>query len=226
MEKVVKKNALKKGFFSYSRLLHVYLSTFLFSLLILFSITGITLNHRWYDSDNNQELRLERAITANQLAVWLPLQRGEYNNRASSEKVNDWEPDLTQITNDLRTEFSLPSPSSIELEPDFKEVILDFKVPAGFATLTLSFLNLTLVLEQEKGSWLGVLNDLHKGRHSGEAWSWVIDLSAALIILFSVTGFIILFQGKKHRRGGVISFVLGSLTPYFIYLFFIPLIGL
>ena len=214
--------ALKKEFFSYSRLLHVYLSTFLLSLLILFSFTGITLNHRWYDSENNQESRIERPLTSEQINLWvLPADK----NLPNTDQNTLWNPDLTKLTDDLRREFSLPVPSSVQLDAEFQEVVLDFKIPAGFATITLSFADSTLVLEQEKGSVIGVLNDLHKGRHSGTGWSWIIDLSSGLIIIFSITGFIILFQGKKHRRGGVFSFLFGTLTPYIIYLYLVPSFG-
>ncbi len=236
MTKAFKKKALKKEIFSFSRLLHVYLSTFLFSLLIFFSVTGVTLNHRWYDSESNQEIKIEKVISTEQLAKWVPAQaRGSIKRGTTLENSSElpmvkpqqinWNPDITKITNDLRQAYSLPVPTRIDLEPEFKEIILDFKVPAGFATVTLSFEEQTLIFEQEKGSLLGILNDLHKGRHSGKSWSWLIDLSAGLIVLFSITGLIILFQGKKYRRGGVFSFLLGTLTPYFIYLFFVPLIG-
>jgi len=240
--------ALKKALFAYSRLLHVYLSTFLLTLLILFSITGITLNHRWYDSDNNKENRIEKEITTELKKRWLGLSdsakihANELQNSAakninttsigkpapeqeSEHELDKWNPELTLITLDLRREFLLPVPSSIELEHEFKEVMFDFKVPAGFATVTLLFEESKLIFEQEEGSLIAVLNDLHKGRHSGEAWSWVIDVSAVLIIFFSITGFIILFQGKKHRTAGVLSFLLGTVSPYFIYLFLVPVLG-
>ncbi len=240
--------ALKKAFFAYSRLLHIYLSTFLLTLLILFSITGITLNHRWYDSENSQESRIEKKITSEQKERWLsysePSKRqvNQSQNSASNQskstsigkpaleqepehKRDEWNPLLTVITLDLRREFSLPIPSSIELEHEFKEVLFDFKVPAGFATVTLLFEESKLIFEQEKGSLIAVLNDLHKGRHSGNAWSWLIDISAVLIIFFSITGFIILFQGKKHRKAGVTSFLLGTASPYVIYFFLVPALG-
>ena len=231
MSKKKRNSALKKEIFSFSRLLHVYLSTFLLSLLVLFSITGITLNHRWYDSQNNQESLIERSLTSLQIEDWLlvsseqNLQSNKNNQSNRNNQSINWEPDLTRITRDLRQEFHLPIPASVELESEFQEVILDFKVPAGFATFTLSFIDKRLVLEQEKGSVIGILNDLHKGRHSGVGWSWVLDVSAVLIVVFSITGFIILFQGKKHRKGGVVSFALGTLTPYLIYLFLVPIIG-
>ena len=70
----------------------------------------------------------------------------------------------------------------------------------------------------------GARADAHEeeGRHTGEAWSWVIDISAVLMILFSITGMIILFQNRKKRLVGIWLTVLGVATPAVIYLCWVP----
>lgn len=45
--------------------------------------------------------------------------------------------------------------------------------------------------------WVARLNDLHKGRHSGEAWKWLIDASALLMLVFILSGVALLLP-KKH----------------------------
>ena len=45
--------------------------------------------------------------------------------------------------------------------------------------------------ETRTGIW-GVMNDLHKGRDTGGAWRWLIDASAVLMILISLTGLFML----------------------------------
>ena len=42
--------------------------------------------------------------------------------------------------------------------------------------------------------WTGIawLNDLHKGRHTGEAWSWFIDIFAVACLVFAGTGLFLL----------------------------------
>lgn len=36
-----------------------------------------------------------------------------------------------------------------------------------------------------------VINDLHKGRDSGDTWQWLIDISAVLLAFVSLTGYLI-----------------------------------
>ena len=36
------------------------------------------------------------------------------------------------------------------------------------------------------------LNDLHKGRQAGQAWSWFIDIFAIACFLFALTGLLLL----------------------------------
>ena len=46
--------------------------------------------------------------------------------------------------------------------------------------------------------FFAVLNDLHKGRDTGSAWARVIDLSAVLMTLVSLTGAVAdLFPAKE-----------------------------
>jgi hypothetical protein len=70
------------------------------------------------------------------------------------------------------------------------------------------------------------MNDLHKGRHTGEYWSWLIDISAVFMLLFSFTGLIILFQQLKRRGTGLWLLMWGTATPVLIYLIWVPRIHL
>ncbi len=66
-------------------------------------------------------------------------------------------------------------------------------------------------------SWL---NDLHKGRNSGAAWSWFIDLFALACLVFSITGFFImkLHAANRPSTWPVIGF--GILLPVLLALLF------
>ena len=202
-----------REFLKVSRWLHIYCSTALFALLVFFSITGITLNHRWYDSGGNQEAIVEESLDAQHLHLW------------GLGEDDLWQPDVNALRDYLLNHHDLKNPSSIELDSDIGEVILEYLVPAGFATAIVSRDEASLIVETETGSLLGIANDLHKGRHSGGVWMWVIDVSAALIVFFSLTGMIILFQGKKHRIEGLISAFLGVITPVIIYICWVPQVG-
>ena len=208
-----KKSSLRRDTFAYARVLHIYISTFLFALMIFFCLTGIFLNHRWYDSQNNRLSETETELSASQLVNW------------GISPSATWKPDLSLITEFLRNQYGFPSPHSIDLDEELGEITVEFNVPAGFATAILDSHSALLIIEREAGSFIGILNDLHKGRHSGIAWSWIIDVSAGLMILFSITGMIILFQGKRNRRIGIWSAIAGCVSPYIIYLIFVPSVG-
>lgn len=197
--------------FKWSRWLHVYCSTALFGLLVFFSITGIFLNHVWYDSDSNKTSTEEITISEKQIEQWL-----------LRKQDDDWNPDTKQIVDYLKQQFGLPTPSSIDLDAELGELVFEFQLPAGFATALFIGDEASFSFESEKGSLVGIMNDLHKGRHSGKVWGWLIDISAGLMVLFGITGMIILFQGKKFKVGGTISFVLGLVSPVLIYFLFVP----
>lgn len=196
--------------FKWSRWLHVYCSTALFGLLVFFSITGIFLNHVWYDSDSNKTNSEQISISDEQLSKW------------SLHESQNWSPDTKQISEFLKQQYGLPAPSSIDLDAELGELIFEFQMPAGFATALFNRGDSNFSLESEKGSLVGIMNDLHKGRHSGKIWGWLIDISAGLMVLFGLTGMIILFQGKKFKVGGTVSFVLGLISPLLIYFIYVP----
>ncbi len=69
---------------------------------------------------------------------------------------------------------------------------------------------------------MALMNDLHKGRDSGTAWSWVIDISALLMVFVSVTGFILIFYLRRKRMSGVLTAVAGTVLLGLVYYFWVP----
>lgn len=98
----------------------------------------------------------------------------------------------------------------------------DYPLPAGYAFVTVIIEENIVELEYASNGFLGLLNDLHKGRHSGYVWSLVIDISAILVAFFSLTGVVILLQNAKHRKQAFLVILLGSITPVAIYLLAVP----
>ncbi|MBB1332337.1 PepSY-associated TM helix domain-containing protein [Pseudoalteromonas sp. SG43-7] len=199
----------KRTLYSTSRALHIYLSTALLFLLILFAVSGIVLNHvDWLEGDKSD----------GQLTTSLPsalLEQGQ-ENLATLPIL------YPEIEAYLANQYGLTKVKSIDWEKEDALVMLDYPLPAGFAFAELNFISGELNLEYQTGGFLSLIGDLHKGRHSGEAWSWVIDISAVLMIFFAITGMIILFQNRKKRLVGIWLTVLGVATPAVIYLCWVP----
>ncbi len=199
----------KRTLYSTSRALHIYLSTALLFLLILFCISGIVLNHvEWLKGDKND----------GQHTIALP----ETLVTKANENLNTLPTLYPEIEAYLATEHGLTKVKSIDWEKEDALVMLDYPLPAGFAFAEFDFISGELNLEYQTGGILSLIGDLHKGRHTGEAWSWVIDISAVLMILFAITGMIILFQNRKKRLVGIWLTVLGVATPVVIYLCWVP----
>jgi hypothetical protein len=199
----------KRTLYSTSRTLHIYISTALFFLLILFCVSGIVLNHvDWLKNDKNN----------GQITVQIPQ---DLLTQANTQ-LNSLPAIYPQIEAYLAKHYGLNKVKSIEWEKQDSLVMLDYPLPAGYAYAEFDFISGELLLDYQTGGFLSVISDLHKGRHSGEVWSWVIDISAVLMILFAITGMIILFQNRKKRLAGIWITVLGIATPLVIYLCWVP----
>ncbi len=209
---MLKSKKARQRVFKVARWLHVYLSTLLMVLLIFFCITGITLNHKWYDTKGNTDSMHSEPLTDALIEEW-------------GLGADDWAPDLTRMSRDLSARYRLPEPGSIDLDAEMREVIFEYRVPAGFASIFVLAEDQLIEVEMERGSLLGILNDLHKGRHSGTVWFWLIDVSAVVMMLFAFAGLIILYQGKKYRRDGNIAMLVGLLIPVLIYFLCVPAVG-
>jgi len=189
--------------FGFCRWLHIYVSCALFGLLLFFCLTGITLNHPGWAGKALTETR----------SFSLPEQ-------LLSKQDDDYQ--VKRIQAYIEEKTGLASPRSVDIALDIGELTYDYPLPAGYAFVTVLLEDRLVEIEHARGGLLALFNDLHKGRHSGIAWAWLIDLSAALMILFTLTGIAILLQNAKHRRRAFVALLLGLASPLFIYLLAVP----
>ena len=77
-------------------------------------------------------------------------------------------------------------------------------------------------LTETRMGFFAVLNDLHKGRDTGSAWARVIDLSAVLMTLVSLTGLLLIFFLQKKRLSGLLAAGAGAMLCYLAYLAWVP----
>jgi hypothetical protein len=197
-----------KKLFSTSRMLHLYVSAALFSLLIFFCVTGITLNHiDWLSSGEEFTTSLSLPV------IQRPL-----------EELSQL--DTTPLNQLLTETLGLDKAKEISIDFELGEVTADYSLPAGYAFATWYIYQGKVEVDYQKGSIFAIMNDLHKGRHSGVYWGWLIDISAVFMLLFSLTGLIILFQQLKRRGTGLWLLMWGTATPVLIYLIWVPRIHL
>ena len=197
-------NRFKRNTSNWSRWLHIYLSMFSFIILLFFAVTGITLNHTEWFADQQKTTSMNGKLNLQWVSV---------KDTARIAKLN--------IVEFLRNTHGIKGAVG-EFSIDENQCTISFNGPGYTAD---AFVNREdgsyEVSETKTGIW-GVLNDLHKGRDSGKTWGWLIDASAVLMVLVSMTGLIMLFFLKKKRVSGILIMVLGGLICYLVYRVFVP----
>lgn len=165
--------------------------------LLLFSVSGVTLNHAAAIAATP---RVERSHAEMPRALRLTIE-GAAQSRLP-ESVQSW---IEQ-----RFGLSLSPRDSVEWSPG--EIYIS--APGAGRDTWLSIDRATGEVEYE-ATWRGVvawMNDLHKGRHTGGLWQAFIDLVAAACVVFAITGLFLLQLAARQRRatwpvvgGGVVT---------------------
>ncbi|MFT4177775.1 MAG: PepSY-associated TM helix domain-containing protein [Luteolibacter sp.] len=179
----MRKQSLKQRLASPMRWLHIYSSMFGLVAILFFSVTGLTLNHpSWKFGSVSRESTTKGKIPQEFLKEPAKLEIVEHLRK--HEKIRGLVDDFT--IDDLECSITFKGPGYSA------DVFLDRETGAYQAT-------------QYRQGWVALMNDLHKGRDSGKAWSLVVDISAILLIIVSVTGIGLLLYIKRRRKNGLLS---------------------
>ncbi|QDU94823.1 PepSY-associated TM helix domain-containing protein [Lignipirellula cremea] len=196
------------------RWLHIYLSMLSFAGVLFFAATGVTLNHPSWFGGQTQVLHDYRG------QIPLELLREESDDETDEELTDDSVQRL-EVAEMLRANHQLRGAVK-EFEIDEFECLVFFKGPGYAADAAVDRETGAYVLTEAVTGPVAIMNDLHKGRDSGAGWSWVIDLSAVLMILMSVSGFGLLFYLRKRRRSGIVTAVLATLAMLAVWYWWVP----
>ena len=93
--------------------------------------------------------------------------------------------------------------------------------PGGDAWVSIDRTSGAITSEVTSRGWIAYLNDLHKGRNAGGAWSWFLDVFAGACILFTLTGLLLLQLHAKHRPTTWPIVAAGMVIPIVLILVFI-----
>jgi hypothetical protein len=162
-------------------------------VVLFFSVTGLTLNHpSWITSG---------------------LRQTEKTGQVPVDWVKGAELKKLEIVEKLRSELGVRGAVD-EFRVDERECAISFKAPGysadTFVTRETGALTVSIA---EEGS-LAALNDLHKGRYSGKAWAVLIDISAILLTVISLTGLGLLFYLKRIRTVGLLVVAVGAVLLF------------
>lgn len=175
--------------------------------MLLFAITGITLNHAAQIKATPQVITQEVQLPADILsAIAVP---GE-DKAPLPPFLQHWLQDAQQIhVGEQLAEWS------------DDEIYLSLPRPGGDAWLSIDLTSGDLLYERTDRGWISYFNDLHKGRNTGVAWSWFIDVFAVFCIIFCVTGLILLKRYASGRPATWPMVGLGLVLPWVLILLFI-----
>jgi hypothetical protein len=176
--------------------------------LLLFTITGFTLNHA---------AEIEGTPVVSEGSGQLPaplLPQIAPDDRSDAKK-----PLPPAVAKWVGETFSVKSGGIAEWSAD--EVYLPLPRPGGDGWVAIDRATGAATSEKTDRGWISYLNDLHKGRNSGTAWKWFIDIFAFACLVFAMTGLVLLQLHSAKRRSTWPLVGLGLLIPTILAIVFI-----
>ena len=154
--------------------------------ILLFSITGITLNHSSQIEAKPVVMNLKANLPPDLIA-------------AVSEQPDDTNAPLPLLLRDwISAEMDVRIGKRLG-EWSESEVYVSMPRAGGDAWISIDRATGEIEYEKTDRGWISWLNDLHKGRNTGAAWKWFIDVFALACVVFSLTGFFLLQLHARQR---------------------------
>jgi hypothetical protein len=176
--------------------------------LLLFAITGFTLNHAG---------EIEASPTTITGEAQLPEQL--LPQIAPTDETESKKPLPAPIASWIESETGLYAGGEAEWSPD--EIYMPLPRPGGDGWFAIDRASGAITHEVTSRGWIAYLNDLHKGRNSGTPWKWFIDVFVFACVVFSLTGLVLLQLHSKHRRSTWPLVFAGLAIPAAIAIFLI-----
>lgn len=175
--------------------------------MLLFAITGLTLNHA-------SSIGAKPVVTQKSAILPLPLLR----MLAAPHPADAPLPDA--VAANVATTIGLDARGKAGEWSD-TDVYVALPRPGGDAWVSIDKASGKVTSEVTDRGWISYLNDLHKGRNTGNGWFWFIDAFAVACILFTLTGLLLLQLHARHRPMTWPLAGLGLVIPVIIALLFI-----
>ena len=171
-----------------------------FAVVLFFAVTGLTLNHAEFFQGTPRTARYEGVVANSLLGA---------------------QPDKLGIVEFLRSSHGIKGAvADFRIEDDQVEV--SFKGPGYQADTFIQRGSGKYELVEVRSGFVAVMNDLHKGRDTGTKWAWVIDVSAVLLVLVSLSGLVLIWFVYKRRVSGLILAVAGGFVCWILYRAYVP----
>ena len=176
--------------------------------LLLFAITGFTLNHA---------AEIEASPASIERAAQLPpalLAKVKPDDAPDSKK-----PLPADVAKFVGEKLEMPAAGDAEWSID--TVYLALPRPGGDGWISIDRETGAVTSEVSSRGWIAYLNDLHKGRNSGPVWKWFIDIFVLACVVFTLTGLVLLWMHSRHRKSTWPLVAAGLVIPALLAIFFI-----
>jgi hypothetical protein len=184
----------------WTRTLHIYISMLGLLALIFFSFTGIMLNHEeWFGFAEPHIVKKEGTLP----------------------EATAREPDKLAIVEKLRKEFGATGAlDSFDIDDD--QLTVTFLSPGRRSEAILNRADGHAEVSLETHGFAGRLAELHRGTDAGPAWRLVIDASAFLMLITSLTGLALWCLVPKWRPFGLTAIAVCALVCAGVYFALVP----
>ncbi len=175
--------------------------------MLAFAITGITLNHA-------SKIETKPAVTTRNAQMPEVLLAQVKNEKGAAKRplplaLRAWVgAKLGVQVDDRDAEWS-------------QEIYVSLPRPGGDAWISIDLDTGEARYEVTDRGWIAYLNDLHKGRHTGTAWSWFIDIFSVACVVFCITGLVLLqlMAGQRPSTWPLVG--AGLVIPLLLAILFI-----
>lgn len=161
--------------------------------MLLFAVTGFTLNHA---GQIESKLRVESRDAQLPRDLLEKLQQAQRQGVEAADKNAVGLP--AEVDGWLAQQIKV-SAEGFAVEWSEDEAYVPMPRPGGDAWLRVDLKEGLVEYEKTDRGWISYLNDLHKGRNTGGAWSLFIDVFAIGCLVFCITGLLILKMHAQRR---------------------------
>ena len=191
--------AINRTLVNWSRTVHVYLSIALLIVLVFFSITGITLNHA-------ETMTAAPETSTIILDDWPALPLDDEGFIADSPQLAEFVRQEFGIRMEFATLAFNDALITIEYDGPGTQSLVEIDQDLG-----------EVYAESTNYGLVAALNDLHKGRYTHVVWNALIDISAIILTIFSLAGFVLLLPNKYRFKSVTKYSVLGIALTTIVY---------
>lgn len=175
----------------WSRLVHAYTSMIALLLVLFFGVTGITLNHpEWTFGD-------------------APTTTTKTGNLGFTP-TRDGAVDYLRVSELLREQYGI-SAEVKDYGTSGTQGSISYRAPGYAADATFDTTTGAYRVTIEQQGFVGVLNDLHKGRDADSSWKWTIDVAGAFLVVIALSGIVLQLVLRRRRRSALVVAAVGTL---------------